>query len=159
MSLWLGFDSHHAKGINLDIPRIRDNPELFINSFCELVDFYVEKYDIPTTCFFNLDGCGVKPGENSKSAAILTFVKYLNIPSNESGENTNIVELIRSTGVAGLPLFIFKGKHVMQKCIPSPPHRPFCAAATKTAFINKNIFISWIVHNLWFFAQAGDGWC
>lgn len=135
---------HHTRVGKIDIPRCRGNAESLIDLFFDLLVYYQEKFQVTADRIWDLDECGIKIGETMNKCNVVASLDTQNAMTNESGELVTILEVVSALGKIGDPLFIYRGKNIMEAWFPAnDDSNTFHVATSATAFITSEIFLNW----------------
>lgn len=132
----------------IDFPRIRENGEILIKNFFKLYRYYIEKFNVTFDNVWSLDEAGFQINETPpKKGSDVGSHKPPNTKSGQSTESVSVLELVSATGKISFPLFICKGKHLMQKWLPGKSEQSFSLSATEQSnIITSDVFFEWFDH-------------
>ena len=116
-----------------------------IRLFFERLEKYEKLLGVPPSRIWNLDECGFKVGETSISARGIAPKKYHNNVSYDSSELCTVLECISATEALLIPLYIYKGVHVVDSWVPSTVNHDSNISAIPTAFVNSDLFLEWFI--------------
>lgn len=130
----------------IDFPRIRENREFLIKNFFNLYRYYIEKFNVDFEDVWNLDEAGFQIGETPKRSIVVSSQETpSSTRSGQSTESVRVLELISAKGKVSSPLFICKGKYLMEKWLPGRTKRHFSISTNKNSnFITSDIFFRWL---------------
>ena len=158
-STWLSAFIHRSRFLErkrhgkLDFPRVRESGERLIGLFFELLAYYEETFHVTLNNVWNLDEAGFKCGESRAGGFGVVPLGAAHTVSHDSSELVTVLEAISATGKIGMPLFIYKGVHLMEAWFLTQKKDEVTVSTSKTAFIDGDIFYEWF-HD--YFPAASD---